>query len=134
MRGVRELRPQTLWTKSSWRSVGCTPRGSCDNMLPKRVLTRFSRESAFEKVLRRFLEGVLQQVLKGEMVLRRVLRRGFKKGLSRRRIEGRSTLSWTVRPLRVRPSLGFPLVCQPVGFFPNVRPRKPNTLICLNLR
>ena len=36
--------------------------------------------------------------LKGERVLRRVLRRGSKKGLSRRRVEGRNTPFRRVRP------------------------------------
>ena len=40
----------------------------------------------------------MKWVLRGERVLRRVLRRGSKKGLSRRRIEGRNTPFRRVRP------------------------------------
>ena len=71
--------------------------------LLRRVL-RTVLETAFEKVLRRVLRRCLAVDLMGRRVLRRVLRRGSKKGLSRRRLEGRSTPFRKYDPLGVRPT------------------------------
>ena len=55
------------------------------------------------RLLRRVLRRVLECAF--AKVLRRVLRRGSKKGLSRRRLEGRDTPFQEYEPLRVRPRI-----------------------------
>ena len=65
-------------------NLGCTPRGSCNRTLLRRVLRRFSDSKCF-------LEGFLDskkapvRVFSKDKVLRRVLRREF---FYRRRLEG----------------------------------------------
>ena len=53
-------------------SVGCTPRGSCNRTLLRRVLRRFFKEVLLRRVLRRRLV----RISIGTGVLRRVLGRG----------------------------------------------------------
>ena len=72
--------------------------------LLRRVLRRVV-ETAFKKVLRRVLRRCFAVGFNGKKgFLRRVLRRGSTKGLSRRRLEGRSTPFREYNPLGVRPS------------------------------
>ena len=67
------LRPKSTLQGSGLDKLGlgCTPRGSCNRTLLKRVLRRFSNSKCF-------LEGFLEGACKGfgkDKVLRRVLRR-----------------------------------------------------------
>ena len=71
-------------------------------------LRRFLK-TAFEKVLKGFLEDVWRCALQGGRVLRRVLRRGSEKGLSRRHLEGRNTPFREYDPIGVRPTGTVPL-------------------------
>ena len=62
--------PEKLETTQSL-ILGCTPRGSCNNTLLRRVLRRFFKEV----LLRRALRRRLVRISAGTEVLRRVLRR-----------------------------------------------------------
>ena len=92
-----------LWC-GGW--VGCTTKGGrATSRLLRRVLRRVLG-TAFEKALRRVLRTCLAVGSRGK----RVLRGGSKKGLSRRRSEGRNTPFSRVRPPLRKPYWAWPYV------------------------